>query len=205
MKIDPSLAVGLICDCTSVIGLVKNALSMCHIIINERAHIGECDVIVYDLKNGHKELSELYELREDNKNLKIVAIAKDYSGDECFAMMSEGLNAYVDRSCDSQQFANIIGSVLMDGIWVDSKTILQALSSNNKVEHIDPSLEILSKKELEISKLIVSGYCNTDIANLLNIAEKSVKNKLTSIYSKLKVANRIELAILIKKATLESI
>lgn len=53
-------------------------------------------------------------------------------------------------------------------------------------------LRYLSKREIEILKLIGKGYDNTLIARKLSIAEQTVKNHVSVIYSKLNVHNRIQ-------------
>ena len=53
-------------------------------------------------------------------------------------------------------------------------------------------LRYLSKREIEILRLIGKGYDNTLIAKKLSIAEQTVKNHVSVIYSKLNVHNRIQ-------------
>ena len=53
----------------------------------------------------------------------------------------------------------------------------------------------LTSREREIIKLIAQGLPNNSIAERLSIAEKTVRNHLTIVYSKLQVSSRLELAI----------
>lgn len=53
-------------------------------------------------------------------------------------------------------------------------------------------LRYLSRREIEILRLIGKGYDNTLIAKKLSIAEQTVKNHVSVIYSKLNVHNRIQ-------------
>jgi DNA-binding NarL/FixJ family response regulator len=50
----------------------------------------------------------------------------------------------------------------------------------------------LTQRENEIIKLIAAGKDNREIASLLNIEEKTVKNHINNIYSKLHVNTRQE-------------
>ena len=52
-----------------------------------------------------------------------------------------------------------------------------------------PSLG-LSAREIEVMSLIAGGHTNGEIATLLFLAEKTVKNHVRRIYSKLGVPNR---------------
>jgi DNA-binding NarL/FixJ family response regulator len=54
----------------------------------------------------------------------------------------------------------------------------------------------LTPKDLEIISLIAQGNSNQEIANVLYIAEKTVKNRITNILSQLNLRDRTQLAIL---------
>lgn len=51
---------------------------------------------------------------------------------------------------------------------------------------------LLTKREMEILRLVQTGANNDDIANQLGISNGSVRNQLSSVYAKLKVKNRTE-------------
>jgi DNA-binding NarL/FixJ family response regulator len=53
----------------------------------------------------------------------------------------------------------------------------------------------LTAREMEVVQAIVSGQCNKDIAEKLEITEATVKHHLTNIFDKLGVSNRLELAL----------
>jgi DNA-binding NarL/FixJ family response regulator len=53
----------------------------------------------------------------------------------------------------------------------------------------------LTPKEMQIVALIVQGCKNKDIANQLNTKEQVIKNYLRSIYDKIGVSDRLELAL----------
>jgi two-component system nitrate/nitrite response regulator NarL len=54
----------------------------------------------------------------------------------------------------------------------------------------------LTAREIEIVGAIVAAYGNKEIAERLQISEKTVKHHLTNIFDKLGVSNRLELALL---------
>jgi DNA-binding NarL/FixJ family response regulator len=63
----------------------------------------------------------------------------------------------------------------------------QAPASEQIDEHDD---RVLSARESQIMSLIAGGHTNGEIAAYLFLAEKTVKNHVRSIYSKLGVASR---------------
>lgn len=53
----------------------------------------------------------------------------------------------------------------------------------------------LSDREKDITRLIAQGYNNREIAQSLHIAEKTVKNYITTILSRVNLRDRTQLAI----------
>lgn len=53
---------------------------------------------------------------------------------------------------------------------------------------------ILTKREKEVTKLVLAGYSNSEVAKSLHITEVTVKKHLNSIYTKLGITKRIQLA-----------
>jgi len=61
---------------------------------------------------------------------------------------------------------------------------------------LNEKIEALSKKELEVYKLIVAGKSNKEIASALFVETTTIKSHISKVYQKLGVKNRKE-AILI--------
>jgi DNA-binding CsgD family transcriptional regulator len=70
----------------------------------------------------------------------------------------------------------------------------ERISEEIKAENISEmeSMEPLTAREKEVVNLIARGKGNKEIAAALNIAEKTVKNYINSIYSKLQIKSRYE-------------
>jgi DNA-binding NarL/FixJ family response regulator len=61
----------------------------------------------------------------------------------------------------------------------------------------------LTERELEVLHLIAQGYNNSEIARKLVISPKTVRNHITSIFSKLQVADRAQAIVLARRAGME--
>ncbi len=85
--------------------------------------------------------------------------------------------------------------------WLDRTTtasLLRELSPANRAVKRDPEemkIASLSQREREVIKLVGLGLKNKQIAESLFISDITVHHHLTSIYSKLEVADRLELLI----------
>ena len=58
--------------------------------------------------------------------------------------------------------------------------------------------DTLTKREIEVAKSVADGCSNREIAERLNISERTVKARLTSIFQKLDVRDRVQLALLMR-------
>ncbi len=62
-------------------------------------------------------------------------------------------------------------------------------------------LNNLTVRQGEIVRLLTGGYSNKEIASQLGVAEKTVKAHLTSVFRKLGLSNRLQLALLVSEQT----
>ena len=69
-------------------------------------------------------------------------------------------------------------------------------------EQAFPWLKTLTKREREIFTLIATGHDNVQIAEKLDLAIQTVRNQVSTIYSKLEVKDRFEIIQLANKVRL---
>ena len=62
---------------------------------------------------------------------------------------------------------------------------------------MNETIKSLTKRELEILRLVAEGLSNDEIGKRVFISEKTVKTHLTNIFDKLKVNNRFKAALMI--------
>jgi two-component system nitrate/nitrite response regulator NarL len=85
--------------------------------------------------------------------------------------------------------------------WLDrsiTATLLQELSPRSPAAKKDPEqirIASLTEREREVVRMVGKGFKNRQIAEKLFISDVTVHHHLTSIYSKLEVADRMELLI----------
>lgn len=89
-------------------------------------------------------------------------------------------------------------------LWIDRRTtalVLQGLRQqrNHPELRANHPKDMLSPREKEIVALVATGLSTEGIAEKLFISEKTVRNHLVSIYAKLDVSNRIQLALCASK------
>ena len=126
--------------------------------------------------------------------------------------LAVGASACLDVAMPPSECDGIIDVVLQGGIWLSSASIpvlvnklqnfpsvqkatLTTSSAESAPAINDTDLHKLTPREREVAKLVSNGANNKTIARQLLITDRTVKAHLTSIFDKLKVSDRLQLAL----------
>ena len=160
----------------------------------EKLETQKCDLIVLDLSmpemNGLEVLSEIKELFPDIKIL-IVTMHKER---EFFKYaLSKGVDGYILKSeVPEKMLASILD--IKSGVKSYSSEILSFIVDNYSVILESPvTMELLSKREKEVLKLIVAGKTSKAIAIHLGISKRTVDVHRSKIMEKLQIDNIADL------------
>ena len=84
-------------------------------------------------------------------------------------------------------------------IWIGNtelEYVFEALTQARPLRVVNPDgLNLLSRREEEVMRLVAEGLGNREIAELLALSEHTVKNYLFHIFDKLGISNRVELVL----------
>lgn len=86
-----------------------------------------------------------------------------------------------DRIVSTDEFVDVLRRVAAGGTAMDSEVIRQLLATPRQ----DEGLERLTAREQQILGLVAEGRSNIAIAELLNLAGRSVEKHVTAIFTKL--------------------
>lgn len=104
-----------------------------------------------------------------------------------------GVRGYLLKGAPISDLLTAIGIVHAGGIWVDAnlpRQVFQTFLARSR--RLDDNIAKLTRQELKILTLLAHGMRTNEIGSQLHISQKTVKNHLTRIYSKLKVTTRQE-------------
>jgi len=133
---------------------------------------------------------------------KIIMLSTYDEDDNVREALLSGASGYLLKDISPTELIISIRA-LQSGMIQVSPTIARSLvqkhyvddtkdSFSSKIEKM-PWYQTLSKREREIFALIATGYDNNKIAEALNISEQTVRNQVSTIYSKLGVRDRFEI------------
>jgi DNA-binding NarL/FixJ family response regulator len=147
-------------------------------------------------------------------DIKILILTTFDDDELAYKALSNGASGYVLKKMKSQDLINAIKSVHSGNLCITPSVGYRLIPSfspikdktQNQQEFITHSIETkypsLTKKEIEIVYYVSLAYKNTDIAEKLFISEKTIKNHLSSIFSKLNIHNRLDLIQIVMKELL---
>ena len=108
-----------------------------------------------------------------------------------------GARGVVPKDSAADALFGSIDSVMDGHYWVGDNRVSNVAGSLRKLTVARRRAKAfgLTRRELEIVRLIVDGYTNKQIAKRSSISESTVKRHVTHIFDKLGASNRIEVAL----------
>ena len=151
------------------------------------------DVVVMDVRladgSGIEATREIRAQRPETQVLMLTSFADD---EALFASIMAGAAGYVLKQIRGGELVNAIRMVGRGQSLLDPAVTATVLDRLRKGKHL--RLARLSGQEERILTLVAEGWTNRQIGDELHLAEKTVKNYVSSILSKLEVARRAEAA-----------
>jgi DNA-binding NarL/FixJ family response regulator len=162
------------------------------------------DLIIADPCMNHEEnIPCVFRLAQQCRDSHVLLIASPCSPHHYLEFIKAGVAGIVLKTQNSSVLLKAVDRVLANELWID-RAILKAdipeiapSSSLDTHEHF--GLASLSKREKQVVNLVVKGHNTSSIAQSLHISEKTVRNHIYSIYGKLEVKDRLELALFVTR------
>ena len=143
---------------------------------------------------------------------RFVILARTTSAVEAVSFIKAGARGYARQSIGTTLLCKAARLVASGEIWLGrreitalidelTKTIFAAHPTAVVATHSgagEKQLTALSPRERQIASMIARGEHNKEISNHLQITERTVKAHLTSIFRKLEIESRTQLAVLAK-------
>jgi DNA-binding NarL/FixJ family response regulator len=177
-------------------GTVKDAI--------ERAEWARPDVVIMDVRlPDGSGIEATREIRARLPNTQVLMLTTFSDDEALFASIMAGAAGYVLKQIKGADLVRAVQTVGRGESLLDPAVTKGLLDRLRKGKHLlkDERLARLSAQEERILELIAAGKTNGEIGEKLHLAEKTVKNYVTSILSKLEVARRAETAAYLARHT----
>jgi DNA-binding NarL/FixJ family response regulator len=106
------------------------------------------------------------------------------------AALAAGAAAYVVKTAHPEDLASAVRQAFSHSVYLAGRPAVSPVAVPEAAA-IDDSPG-LTRRELEILRLVAEGHSNAQLARMLWVTEQTVKFHLSNIYRKLDVANRTE-------------
>ena len=177
-------------------GTVKDAI--------ERAVCARPDVVIMDVRlPDGSGIEATREIRARLPNTQVLMLTTFSDDEALFASIMAGAAGYVLKQIKGADLVRAVQTVGRGESLLDSAVTKGLLDRLRRGKHLlkDERLARLSAQEERILEMIADGKTNREIGEKLHLAEKTVKNYVTSILSKLEVARRAEAAAYLARHT----
>lgn len=162
------------------------------------------DVVVMDVRLADGSgIEATREIRARHPKTAVIMLTSFADDEALFASIMAGAAGYVLKQVKGGELVRAIRTVGRGESMLDPAVTSAVLDRLRKGKHLmaDEKLARLSPQEERILNGIADGKTNREIGEELNLAEKTVKNYVSSILSKLEVARRAEAAAYLARHT----
>ncbi len=160
------------------------------------------DLILLDIFMPHKNgLTAAKEILRHNPNAKILMMTAFIDNNMSLQALEIGAMGVFEKNISPEDFEMAVKIALKGKIWYNRSTI-QGLIAKAKLFDSDTSQFNFTDRETKISRLLMQGKTNLQIAHELGMSVNTVKKDLSYLYSKLKVSSRAEATTLLTKTGL---
>ena len=170
----------------------------------ERAEWARPDVVVMDIRlPDGSGIDATREIRARLPNTQVLMLTTFADDEALFASIMAGAAGYVLKQVRSGDLVRAIRAVGAGQNLLDPAVTKAVLDRLRRGKHLlgDERLARLSAQEERILGEVADGKTNREIGVDLKLAEKTVKNYVSSILSKLEVARRAEAAAYLARHT----
>lgn len=161
------------------------------------------DVVLMDVRMPIMDgVAATKEISERFPQTKVLVLTTFDDDEYVFKAMKNGAAGYLLKDTPIEELVRAIQVIHQGytqlGPGLAQKALQQRSIADNH-PNFPPGWQDLTVREKEILQLIGTGASNKEIAEVLYISEKTVKNHITNIFSRLNLRDRTQAAILATK------
>ena len=162
----------------------------------EKLKTANPEVLLLDINMPKKNGIEVLEsIRNQNLKVKVLILTVHNEIEYLLKAVDIGVDGYILKDSESAELKRAI-LIVSEGESYIQSSLIPALNSRLIARDVDKEkIDSLTKRELEVLIQVANGMFNKEIANALNISERTVKNHLSNIFRKIDVSDRTQAAV----------
>jgi len=155
------------------------------------------DVVLMDLMMpGMDGVEATRQVKNASPRTQVVVLTSYHEDEHIFPALQAGALSYILKDVKMEELGNAVKRAANGEVFLHPRVaarVIQELHGTRRDEAAP--LSDLTKREMEILKLIANGLSNSDIAEKLVISGHTVKGHVSNILSKLHLADRTQAAV----------
>jgi DNA-binding NarL/FixJ family response regulator len=151
------------------------------------------DLLITELESPAGDLSGLAlieRVRAARPSVRPIVLSMHTDAQVIDAALVAGASAYVVKTAHPEDLASAVRQAFSHSVYLAGRRAVAPVPAPEPAA-VDDSPG-LTRRELEILRLVAEGHSNAQLARMLWVTEQTVKFHLSNIYRKLDVANRTE-------------
>ncbi|MDO5746426.1 MAG: response regulator transcription factor [Actinomycetaceae bacterium] len=154
-----------------------------------RAELVRPDVMLVDLQlPDGTGIDVMNAVKERSAHSRPIVLTSFDDDDALAESLEAGARAYLLKTVRGADITDVVRAVADGRVLLDERTV-----TRRRADHEDPTAD-LTPSERKVLELIGDGLSNREIGQKLSVAEKTVKNHITSLLSKMGLQRRTQVA-----------
>ena len=154
------------------------------------------DIVMLDINmpkmNG---IDTLKIIKERKYNTIVILLTIHNEVEYLIKAIEIGCEGYLLKDSNSIVLRRAIKTVYAGETFIQPSIIPTLNAGLTEKSKSSDKLSTLTRRELEVLKLIAEGLFNKEIASRLDISERTVKNHISNIFKKIEVSDRTQAAV----------
>ena len=165
----------------------------CLNLLNKKIHP---DILLLDINMPKKNGIEVLEYIKQNKiPVKVLILTVHNEVEYLLKAVDIGIDGYLLKDSSYDELKEAIDVVISGNTYIQP-SLLPALNESMEDYALDKErIECLTKRELDVLRLISEACSNKKISDELTISERTVKNHISHIFRKIDVEDRTQAAV----------
>ena len=154
------------------------------------------DVLLLDINMPEMSgIEVLQAIKMQNYDIKVLMLTIHNEVEYVLKAVDFGADGYILKDSGSRELFKAVECVYNGERFIQPE-LTPALNSKLISRNTDQALiDELTKREVQVLKLLAEGLFNKEIADMLAISERTVKNHISNIFKKIGVADRTQAAV----------